>query len=157
MRDRRQNSAIDRSKLARRAKPLGALITATAHAKARGDVPPPPVITGSKTANRTRKAATSKEAPVLRACLKWLKKKGVWAYRQNTGTLWAGGQPISFGCPGAGDITGILPDGRRLEVECKSPTGRQSAKQKEFEARIKENNGVYILARSVEDLERVLG
>ena len=156
MRDRRQNSAIDRSKLARRAKPLGALITATAHAKARGDVPPPPVIEEGNTPNRTGKAA-SKEAPVLRACLKWLKKRGVWAYRQNTGTLWAGGQPISFGCPGAGDITGILPDGRRLEVECKSTTGRQSAKQKEFEARIRGNNGVYILARSVEDLERVLG
>lgn len=157
MRNRGQNSAVDRAKLARRAKPLGALIAATAYAKNRGDVPPPPVIARITTPKRKRRAATSKEAPVLRACLKWLKQRGIWAYRQNTGTLWVGGQPISFGYPGAGDITGTLPDGRRLEVECKSPTGRQSEKQKAFEARIRENNGVYILARSVADLEGVLG
>ena len=63
---------------------------------------------------------------------------------------------MSFGYPGSADITGILPDGRRLEVECKSATGRQSEKQKKFEEKIRTNGGIYILARSVEDLEHGL-
>lgn len=79
----------------------------------------------------------------------------VW--RNNSGTLWANGQPVSFGYPGSPDIVGLLPDGRFLGVECKSKTGRQSSKQKTFEAKVKANSGVYILARSVRDLEEVLG
>ena len=95
----------------------------------------------------------SREAPVLHTCLAWLHTRGILAYRQNTGTAWINGQPVSFGYPGAGDITGILPDGRRLEVECKSLTGKQSEKQKKFQAKIKSNGGVYLLVRSQRDLE----
>lgn len=60
---------------------------------------------------------------------------------------------MSFGYPGAGDITGILPDGRRLEIECKSPTGKQSEKQRKFQEKIEQNGGVYLLVRSERDLE----
>ena len=102
---------------------------------------------------KKRRVPASREAPVLHTCLAWLHTRGILAYRQNTGTAWINGQPVSFGYPGAGDITGILPDGRRLEVECKSLTGKQSEKQKKFQAKIKSNGGVYLLVRSQRDLE----
>jgi hypothetical protein len=49
------------------------------------------------------------------------------------------------------DISGILHDGRRLEIECKSATGRQSPEQASFQAMIERFGGVYILARSAQD------
>jgi hypothetical protein len=58
---------------------------------------------------------------------------------------------IRFGVPGQADISGVLIDGRRLEIEVKTPTGRQSPQQKAFEAMIKSFGGVYILARSLAD------
>lgn len=61
---------------------------------------------------------------------------------------------MSFGYPGSSDILGILSGGRFLAVECKSATGVQSDKQKEFQARIEANGGLYLLVRSVADLER---
>lgn len=61
-------------------------------------------------------------------------------------------QWIQFGdFPGSADITGILRDGRRLEVEVKSPIGRQSAEQRAFEQMIREYGGIYVLVRSVDE------
>lgn len=73
-------------------------------------------------------------------------------WRQNTGAATFRGQRVSFGVPGAADITGILPDGRRIEIEVKSAVGRQSAAQKSYQAMIERFGGVYILARSVDDV-----
>ena len=157
----RRNHAIDRSKLARKAKPLGDLIVDIMHRKLSGvemddalagTTPPVPKVSS----RRKRKPKTEREAPVVRDCLKWLHARGIFAWRNNTGTAWIGEQPVTFGYPGSGDILGILPDGRLLAVECKSPTGTQSAKQKEFQAKIEANHGVYILARNVGELERWL-
>lgn len=63
---------------------------------------------------------------------------------------------ISFGLPGAADDTGILPDGRRLEIELKSPTGKQTKQQLSYQRMIARFGGVYILARSVDDVHRGL-
>jgi hypothetical protein len=41
-------------------------------------------------------------------------------------------------------------------VECKAPGGRQSPAQKTMEEAIKRGNGIYILARSVEDVQKGL-
>ena len=147
--------AIDRSKLARDAKGIGELIIGTARAKRLGveTVPPPPP---AVPATKPKRKASSKEAGVLRGCLKQLHSLGLFTWRNNSGTLWAGGQPVSFGFPGSPDIIGILPDGRFLGVECKSPTGRQSMKQKAFEQRVAASGGVYILAHSVDEMIRRL-
>jgi len=165
-----RNHAIERGQLARKAKPLGTFIIQQMHAKIPRlpSIPPrvPVVPAGDGVQSRRQpsispnlgnghKATTgpSREAPVLHACLKWLHAHGIFAWRNNSGTLWTDGQPISFGYPGSADITGILPDGRRLEVETKSSTGKQSAKQKHFQAQIEKNHGVYLLVRSKQDLE----
>lgn len=147
--------------IAKAAKPLGDFIVGKLHGGKAPTTPPSvstaeakgPKPSAGKGVDKGAIRSHTREAVVLRDCLGWLHKQGIFAYRQNSGTAWIGGQPVSFGLPGAADITGILPDGRRLEVECKSATGRQSEKQKRFQQRIEENRGVYLLVRSVEELE----
>lgn len=59
---------------------------------------------------------------------------------------------IQFGVKGQADLTGILPGGRRLEIEVKSETGRQRKEQKVFGDMINRKGGVYIVAKSVGDV-----
>lgn len=78
-------------------------------------------------------------------------------WRQNVGVARMGkGRVVRFGVPGQADLTGVLPGGKRLEIECKSATGRQSDDQRNYQRIIERFDGVYILARSVEDVRRVL-
>ena len=62
-----------------------------------------------------------------------------------------GTQVVRYGVPGQADLSGILKDGRRLEIETKSARGRQSQQQLAFERMITKFGGVYIVARSVEE------
>lgn len=78
--------------------------------------------------------------------------RGVRIWRQNTGVGYFGKRKVTFGVPGQADISGLLADGTRLEIEVKSATGTQSGEQKAFQRMIEKHNGVYILARSVEDV-----
>lgn len=93
-------------------------------------------------------------------------------YRQNTGTAWQGksldipvgeyvrmrpgmriladARPITFGCPGAGDAVGSI-QGRPLQIETKTLTGRQREVQVAFERAWVKAGGIYILARSVDE------
>lgn len=66
------------------------------------------------------------------------------------------GNVIRYGVPGQADLTGILPSGKRLEIEVKSPGGRQSPEQQNFQAMVEKFGGVYVLARCVEDVRRAL-
>lgn len=77
-------------------------------------------------------------------------------WRANAGAATYRGQRVQFGVKGQADLTGILPDGRRLEIECKTAVGRQSEDQKNYESLIKKFNGLYILARSVDDVYAAL-
>lgn len=68
-----------------------------------------------------------------------------------------GAFPVHYGTPGQGDISGlVLPSGRRLEVECKTDVGRQRKEQKSFQKMIEDFGGVYVLARSLDDVDRAL-
>jgi len=81
---------------------------------------------------------------------------GVRLWRANVGVARIGDRVVRFGISGQADLTGILPDGRRLEIEVKSPTGRQTPPQAAFQAMIERFNGLYVLARSVDDVRRAL-
>jgi hypothetical protein len=56
---------------------------------------------------------------------------------------------------GLADISGILKNGIRLEIEVKTKekSSKLSAEQLEFKKMIEENNGIYIIARDVLDLK----
>ena len=111
-----------------------------------------------KAAKDKAKKQKSETNTIVKPCLKWLKLHGIPAWRRNTGkTIYKGkdgkDRHVSFGLKGAGDIEGILPPhGRHLEVECKLPDKEQSADQKAFQAMTEKAGGIYILARSVDDL-----
>ena len=97
------------------------------------------------------------EREVQRAILIYLRARGCLVAVTDAGAAYRAG---SFGADtvpaGWPDITGVTPDGRFIGVECKSPTGRQSPAQKQMEESIRRRNGIYILARSIEDVVEVL-
>lgn len=79
----------------------------------------------------------------------------VW--RQNTGAAMVKGRMVRFGVPGCADILGVIsPSGRFLAIECKKATGRQSEDQKRFERMVTSMGGLYVLARSVADVDAAL-
>jgi hypothetical protein len=76
----------------------------------------------------------------------------VWP--QNSGAVQQAGRWIHFGLVGCADISGIMVDGRRLEIEVKTGKGVQSDAQRNFAEMIRRMGGVYILARSVDEAVR---
>lgn len=97
------------------------------------------------------------EADVLKQCLDYLKIKGIYAWRNNTGAYKKGGFYIRYGKVGSSDILGIMNDGRFLAVECKREKGgKLSEEQIDFLNAIKSRGGVAVCVRSVEELKEAL-
>lgn len=79
------------------------------------------------------------------------------AWRQNTGVAKYRDRTVRFGVPGQADISGLVfPSGRRLEIEVKTKTGRQSKPQIAYAEMTRAMGGLYILARCVEDVYNAL-
>jgi hypothetical protein len=117
----------------------------------------------NSTTNRFRLAYPEpSEAAVLDAVLQALSMHpavgGFW--RQNTGAFAIGeGRSrrfVRFGPKGSPDIHGYLKDGRALFIEVKKPSGRVSPEQQAFIDRAARNHAVAFVARSVDDVFRVL-
>jgi hypothetical protein len=89
--------------------------------------------------------------PTLRL---WRHNVGAATYRGKDG---ARGGLVRFGQAGQADIMGLIaPSGRFLAVECKTATGRQSDAQRNWQAMVERFGGLYILARSIDDVRRAL-
>ena len=86
-------------------------------------------------------------------------RPGMRIWRNNTGALRdERGHLVRFGLQGSADILGIMaPHGRLLAIEVKAGAGRQSEQQVRFQEMVTNHGGLYILARSVEDVAAVLG
>lgn len=91
------------------------------------------------------------EHAIQSAILAQLRAAGLFVWRQNTGKARdpRTGAVVTFGLPGQGDLTGLLPGGRRLEIECKTARGRLSPDQRAFGERITAEGGLYVVARDV--------
>lgn len=79
---------------------------------------------------------------------------GCLLFRNNIGhAVMHGGRRVTFGVggPGGADLIGIL-DGKPLAIEIKTPTGRQSKEQKQFQQLWESRGGVYLMPRSVDDV-----
>lgn len=101
---------------------------------------------------------TYPETVIVKAILARLgRDPRVRIWRSNTGAFKdATGRLVRYGLPGSADITGIMRrGGRRLEIEVKTATGKQSPQQVLFQRMVEGWGGVYILARSVD--EAVIG
>lgn len=74
--------------------------------------------------------------------------------RVNTGGATIRGRFVRFGVPGTADICGILaPTGRLIMIECKAATGKQREAQVTMERVVTQFGGLYVLARSLEDVD----
>ncbi|MCC7005018.1 MAG: hypothetical protein IT497_00060 [Ottowia sp.] len=98
------------------------------------------------------------ESHVLGECLDWLAIHGFFAWRNNTGCLKAEDRFVKFGQPGSADIIGLTKQGRFLAIECKNggTNARQRKKQEIFQMQVEKNGGIYILARDVKDIMKLL-
>jgi hypothetical protein len=101
------------------------------------------------------------ETDLIHSLLVWLPlmfPEGVF-FRSNTGAVvseYKGRKRlVRFGVPGQADIFGVL-DSRAIFLEAKSAKGKQSPAQKAFQEAVERAGGLYILARSIADVERVL-
>lgn len=99
-----------------------------------------------------------REAEVLRDCMRLLEFRGIPFERQNTGGLVPkdGCRYVRFGTPGRSDLSGILPDGRRLEIEVKRPGKRPTAAQYAWLRRINASGGAGIWVSDVRQLDAAL-
>lgn len=88
------------------------------------------------------------------ACRLWRANVGV---ARIGGPGSAGGRVVRFGVPGQADLSGILPGGLRLEIEVKRPGCPQTPEQRAFQRMIQRFGGVYVLARSVQDVWSAIG
>jgi hypothetical protein len=120
-------------------------------------------------ASRAKKIARTErtEAEVLAQVLEALRMFGIDADRQNTGAaLNPKGQMVCFGRPGAADVSGQLPDGRKLDIEVKregfDPNKLRGEKREHFErqlARLRRTNeqgGVGFWTDDAEELAKVI-
>lgn len=96
------------------------------------------------------------ESLILKECLELLALTGIFAWRNNTGGTKIGKHFVTFGHPGSSDIISILPNGLFLGIEVKDKDGTQSPVQQVFQRKVEENNGIYLLVRSKEELRTEL-
>ena len=97
-----------------------------------------------------------KETKIQAEILKYLSQKGIFCWRQNNGAVWdakLGMYRSHSGMAGVADILAVH-NGNLIAVECKTNKGKMSPAQFLFKKRLEEAGGIYILARSVEDVTR---
>lgn len=115
--------------------------------------------------SRKRKNSTA-ENPIREAGQAWLEYHGCDVIRNNSAAGWLfpyvkgkrtfhahEGRFIRFGKPGSADLLAISPFGRWIDAEAKSDDGEQSPDQIERQREVEKRGGVYVLFRSIEDLE----
>lgn len=119
------------------------------HTAKDGSIPTHPVVD----------VADRPEKDVVHQCLMWLKRHRIFCTRHDVGGgyLGAGTAYATYGIIGAGDIIGLLRNGRHFEIECKAGKGgRLSRGQQKRMHNIKDNNGIYLVVHGVEELEYLM-
>ena len=100
-----------------------------------------------------------RESEVLAGVLSYLStRKDMYCWRQNTGGSRFGSTYVKFGTKGAADIQCIqAPTGRFVAIEVKRQFGgRVSKDQEAWGQAVEAKGGRYIVARSVDDVEKAL-
>jgi hypothetical protein len=105
------------------------------------------------------KSLQPKEQAIQAQILAYLKFKGYFVWRNNSGATRAGkfGERfIRYGLVGSADILGLTKQGMFLAIEVKRPGGRLSPHQEAFLDAIRANKGMAIVAYSLTDVQKIL-
>ena len=100
--------------------------------------------------------AEATEAEVTKECVEWLRRHGCRMKRQNNGAGYLNDSPnyATYGITGSADFTGMLPSGRRLEVEFKKGSGGVLSKdQIDYMIWTRGCGGAYICIHGLEELK----
>lgn len=102
------------------------------------------------------------ESAIQRAILDALRWRGLFFWRNNVspipirkGREIVGVRRVDPHIVGMPDIMGIVK-GRAVGIEVKKPRGKQSPAQKEWETKMRKAGGIYLVASSVEAVEKAL-
>ena len=96
------------------------------------------------------------EKQIQNAVEQYLSLKKVFYWKNNSGALpTASGGFIRFGAVGSPDIC-VIKDGQFIGIEIKTPKGKQSDTQKEFQGRLELAGGKYYIVRSLEEVTKIL-
>ena len=96
------------------------------------------------------------ENAVTKSVVEFLTAHGAEIQRVQTGVIHAGNRFIHGAKPGTADLLGVFR-GYALAVEVKAPNGKgPSDDQQDFEHRWRMCGGVYVVARSVDDVRWLL-
>lgn len=105
------------------------------------------------------RALDATEAQILASILAYLRRdrRVAWVERFNVGAArvaQADGRErfVRFAFRGCSDLLGQLTDGRLLAIEVKTRVGRVRPEQEAFIARVRDGQGVGLIARSVDDV-----
>ena len=106
------------------------------------------------------------ETAILKQITSYLALRGIFHWRANSGSR----GKVSFNMTGCADIIGVrkltlceqrqcprFTVGQFLAIEVKTATGKLSPAQESFRDQVETQGGLYILARSVADVEKALG
>lgn len=127
-------------------------------AKKHGQKPKRPAADGSIATHPIVPVPDLPESEVLAQCLKWLKARRIFCDRHDVGTGDLGYGYAQYGIKGAGDIIGILPNGRHFEIEIKAGKGgRLSTGQQKRMRDVRATGGVYLIVHGVFELESLMG
>ena len=102
---------------------------------------------------------SEKESDIQKAILQYLELKKIFAWSNKTqGTFDSKGNFFrkSNMLKGVSDILGILPNGKFLAIEVKKKGNYPSLEQKEFLAKIIDNNGIGFIAYNIDDVVKNL-
>lgn len=96
------------------------------------------------------------EKQIQSAILDWLRWHHVFCWKQNTvGIRKPNGSYIPASTTGIPDILCIIK-GQFVGIEVKSEKGIQTDNQKHFQNEVERAGGIYILAKSIDDVQNVL-
>lgn len=78
-------------------------------------------------------------------------------WRNNVGAAKIGNRFVRFGLPGSSDLMGVLaPSGRAVFIEVKSTDGLLRKAQVAFKQMVMGQGAIWILARSLDDVTKVV-
>lgn len=95
-----------------------------------------------------------KHSDLVNEILLYLSPLGM-AWSNNTGAIKTEDRFLRYGLKGSADILACI-DGRFVAVEAKCGRDKQQPEQIRFQTAIEKAGGIYILARSVDDVRAVL-